>query len=59
VEKANFLEVNTRGSSSLSQKSRKGHIPKKFAPKPKKLELNRTNLMLNSKKYMLRLRQNA
>ncbi len=34
---------------SLSQKSRKGQIPKKLAPKSKKLELNHTNLMLNSK----------
>jgi hypothetical protein len=59
AERANFPEENTRGLSSLSQKSRKGRIPKKLAPKSKKLELNRTNLMLNSKKYMLRLRQNA
>ena len=29
---------------------RKGRIPKKLAPKLKKLELNCTNLMLNSKK---------
>jgi hypothetical protein len=35
---------------SLSQKSRKGRIPKKLASKSKKLELNCTNLMLNSKK---------
>jgi hypothetical protein len=28
AEKANFLEENTRGSRSLSQKSRKGRIPK-------------------------------
>jgi hypothetical protein len=35
---------------SLSQKLRKGQIPKKLASKSKKLELNRTNLMLNSKK---------
>jgi hypothetical protein len=34
---------------SLSQKLRKGRISKKFAPKLKKLELNRANLMLNSK----------
>ncbi len=49
AERADFLEENTRGSRSLSQKSRKGQIPKKLAPKSKKLELNCTNLMLNSK----------
>jgi hypothetical protein len=50
AERANFPEENTRGSRSLSQKSRKGQIPKKLVPKSKKLELNCTNLMLNSKK---------
>ncbi len=35
---------------SLTQKSRKGQIPKKLAPKSKKLELNCTNLELKSKK---------
>jgi hypothetical protein len=49
AERANFLEENTRGSRSLSQKSRKGRIPKKLVPKLKKLVLNCTNLMLNSK----------
>jgi hypothetical protein len=49
AERANFPEENTRGSRSLSQKSRKGRIPKKVAPKSKQLELNSTNLMLNSK----------
>ncbi len=49
AEKANFPEENTRGSRSLSQKSRKGRIPKKLAPKLKKLEINCNNLMLNSK----------
>jgi hypothetical protein len=49
AERANFLEENTCGSRSLSQKLREGRIPKKFAPKSKKLELNCTNLMLNSK----------
>ncbi len=44
-----FLQENTRGSRNLSQKSRKGWIPKKLASKLRKLELNRTNLMLNSK----------
>ncbi len=48
-ERADFPEENTRGSRSLSQKLRKGQIPKKLAPKSKKLELNCTNLMLNSK----------
>jgi hypothetical protein len=59
AERADFWEENTRGSRSPSQKLRKGWIPKKFAPKSKKLELNCTYLMLNSKKYMLRLRQNT
>ncbi len=49
AERANFLQENTRGSQNLSQKSRIGRIPKKLAPKLKKLELNCTNLMLNSK----------
>ncbi len=49
AERANFLEENTRGLRSLSQKSRKGRILKKLVPKLKKLELNCTNLMLNSK----------
>jgi hypothetical protein len=49
AEIANFLEEITRGSKSLSQKWRKGRIPKKLATKLKKLELNCTNLMLNSK----------
>jgi hypothetical protein len=50
AESANFLEENTRGSRSPSQKSRKGQIPKKLASKSKKLELNCTNLELNSNK---------
>ncbi len=49
VERADFLEKNTSGSRSPSQKLKKGQIPKKLAPKSKKLELNFTNLMLNSK----------
>ncbi len=49
AEKAIFLQENTRGSQNLSQKLRKGWIPKKLASKSKKLELNCTNLMLNSK----------
>jgi hypothetical protein len=49
AERANFPEENTRRSRSPSQKSRKGRIQKKLAPKSKKLELNCTNLMLKSK----------
>jgi hypothetical protein len=49
-EGANFPEENTRGPRSLSQILRKGRIPKKLASKSKKLELNCTNLVLNSKK---------
>jgi hypothetical protein len=59
AERVDIPEENTRGLRSLSQKSSKGQIPKKLASKLKKLELNCTNLMLNSKKYMLRLRHNA
>jgi hypothetical protein len=50
AERADFPEENTHGSRSPSQKSRKGQIPKKLASKSKKLELNCTNLELNSKK---------
>jgi hypothetical protein len=50
AERANFPEKNTRGLRSLSQKLRKGQIPKKLASKLKKLELNCTNLKLNSEK---------
>ncbi len=50
AESANFPEENSCGPRSLSQKSRKGWIPKKLASKLKKLELNCTNLELNSKK---------
>jgi hypothetical protein len=49
VERANIPEKNTRGLRSLSQKSRKGQILKKLVSKLKKLELNCTNLELNSK----------
>jgi hypothetical protein len=49
AERADFPEENTRGSRSLSQKSRKGQILKKLVSKSKKLELNCTNSMLNSK----------
>jgi hypothetical protein len=50
VERADFLEENSRGPRNVSQKSRKGPIPKKLASKSKKLGLNCTNLELNSKK---------
>ncbi len=50
AERANFLEKNSSGPRNLSQKLRKGWIPKKLASKSKKLELNCTNLELNSKK---------
>jgi hypothetical protein len=50
AERADFPEVNTCGLRSPSQKSRKGQIPKKLVSKLKKLELNCTNFMLNSKK---------
>ncbi len=49
AERANFFQENTCGSPNLSQKARKGRIPKKLVPKLKKLELSSTNLMLNSK----------
>jgi hypothetical protein len=49
AEGADFPEENTRGPRSLSQKLRKGRIPKKLVPKSKKLELNCTNLELHSK----------
>ncbi len=50
AERADIPEENIRGLRSPSQKLRKGQIPKKLASKLKKLELNCTNLMLNSKK---------
>jgi hypothetical protein len=49
AERVDFPEENTHGLISLPQKSRKGRIPKKLALKSKKLELNCTNLELNSK----------
>ncbi len=49
AERANFLQENTHGSRNLSQKSRKGRIPKKLASKSKRLKLNCTNLMLIAK----------
>ncbi len=50
AKRDNIPEENTFGSRSLSQKLRKGWIPKKLASTLKKLELNCTNLKLNSKK---------
>ncbi len=40
AERANFPEEKSRGPRSLPQKSRKGRISKKLAPKSKKSELN-------------------
>ncbi len=51
--KSRFLEENTHGLRSHSQKLRKGWIPKKLAHKSKILELNCTNLKLKSKKTHL------
>ncbi len=51
AEQDNFPEENSRRLRNLSQKSRKGQIPKKLASKLKKLELNHTDLVeLNSNK---------
>jgi hypothetical protein len=36
AKRADFLEENTRGSKSLSQKLRKGWMPKKLASQSKK-----------------------
>jgi hypothetical protein len=53
LESDDFLEENPRRLRNFSQKMREGWILKKIAPKPKKLELNSTNLMLKSKKTHL------
>ncbi len=53
AESANFPEENSRGPRNLSQETRKDWIPKKLASKLKRLELNCTNLELNSKKIRL------
>ncbi len=50
VESADFSEENSRGPKDLSQKMRKGQLPKKIASKLKTLELNSTILKLKSKK---------
>jgi hypothetical protein len=47
---ANILEANSRGSRNLSQKMRKGRLPKKLASKKTKLELNSTNSKPKCKK---------
>jgi hypothetical protein len=49
AERSDIPEENTRVSRNLSQKSRKGQIPKKLVSKSNKLEHNHTNLELNSK----------
>jgi hypothetical protein len=49
TESAEFLEENSRGPRNLSQKTRKSRLPKKLAPKLKKIELNSTNLELKSR----------
>ena len=59
AERADFSQEISRKSRNLSQKTRKGQIPKKFAPNSKKLKLNNTNLVLKSKKYTLRSRRGA
>ncbi len=46
----NFPEENSREPRNLSQKTRKGRLPKKLVPKSKKLEVNSTNIRLKSKK---------
>jgi hypothetical protein len=49
AERADCLQKNIRRLQNLSQKSRKSWISKKLASKLKKLELNCTNLVPNSK----------
>ncbi len=50
VERAIFLEENSCGPRNFPRNQKKGQIQKKLASKLKKLELNCTNLELNSKK---------
>ncbi len=59
MKSANFPEENSLGLRNLSQKTRKGQLPKKLASKSKKLDLNSTNLKLKSKKDTLRSCQKA
>jgi plasmid replication initiation protein len=49
AERADFSQEISGKSRNLSQKKRKGRIPKKLAPNSKKLQLNSTNLVLKSK----------
>jgi hypothetical protein len=51
AENADFPEENSHGPRNISQKTRKGRIPKKLAPRLKKLELNSTNLKLKAKRH--------
>jgi hypothetical protein len=51
--KFQFSRGNSHKPRKISQKTRKGWILKKLAPKSKLLDLNSTNLMLNSKKSCL------
>jgi hypothetical protein len=53
AERDDFQEENIHGPRNLPQNLRKGRIPKKLASKLKKVELNCTNLELNSKKTCL------
>jgi hypothetical protein len=53
TETAEFLKRHSHKPRDLSQKMRKGQILKKVAHKPKKVELNSTNLILNYKKGTL------
>jgi hypothetical protein len=50
AESANSPEKKNHGLRKLSLKTRKSWLPKKLAPKSKKLELNSTNLKLKSKR---------
>jgi hypothetical protein len=44
AESADFLEENSHRPRNISQKRRKGQIPKKLASEMKKLDLNSTDL---------------
>jgi hypothetical protein len=44
AEKANFPGENSHKPRNLSQKTRKGQLSKKLAPKSKKIEVNSTAL---------------
>ncbi len=51
-ERTDFPKEHSCKPRNLSQKLRKGQIPKKLASKSNKLELNYTNLEQNSKKTL-------